>query len=155
VQRGGEALAVLFIDLDGLKTINDTYGHPAGDTAIRALATVLRSTTRRSDVVGRVGGDEFVVARVGDHDLGATDRLAARILEHVATADCSCDRGRIQLGCSIGMATSDGLGVDLDELIRRADTALYRAKMEGRGRAAWFQPVPVENEQVKAPRVET
>lgn len=122
----------LFIDLDGLKPINDTFGHDAGDRAIRAVADVLRATTRATDVTGRLGGDEFLVAGIAEGSAAEVARLAERI--HGAIDNIVLQHGdeQIPLGCSIGVAISDPHGLTVDALVRKADAALYEAKRRGR-----------------------
>jgi len=132
-RRGGQALALLFIDLDGLKVINDTFGHEGGDAAIRAVADVLRATTRQEDVVARIGGDEFIVACLGASDGARTSRLAERIRQQVARSVTVVGGQRIEVACSIGVAVSEQSDVSVDSLMHRADQALYLAKAEGRG----------------------
>ncbi len=138
---GALALTVLFIDLDDLKKINDSLGHEGGDDAIRAVADVLRATTRASDVVSRYGGDEFVVGWLAQPDPVATAQLAARISELVGSAVVRTGDRRQVLGCSIGVAVSGPLDVTVLTLIERADHALYEAKKYGRGQVRWFEKV--------------
>ncbi len=130
-QRHGGVIASLFVDLDGLKAINDTYGHQAGDAAIRLAARALRSAARGSDVVGRIGGDEFLVAGnvESDQALGLAQRVQA------AVGDCAFDSGGhvIRLRCSVGVGLSEP-GDDAEALVHRADVALYEAKSQGRNR---------------------
>jgi diguanylate cyclase (GGDEF)-like protein len=136
VQRsdGQLEMAVLFVDLDELKKINDSFGHDGGDRALRGLADALRASTRASDVVARFGGDEFVVGWLGNSGSGAPALLAGRIVEYVSKLDVLGDGVPVRLGCSIGVARSEGYGDTLEGMIERADRALYMAKAEGRGR---------------------
>jgi len=127
-------LVVLFVDLDDLKAINDTLGHDGGDAAIVATAEALRSTTRTSDVVGRLGGDEFIVGWIGMKGSDAPKLLAERICHRVASSNISIDGVARTLGCSIGVAWADDMDPSIDAVIRRADQALYLAKAEGEGR---------------------
>ena len=127
-QRHQQALAVLAIDLDGLKRINDGHGHQAGDAALRRVSDVLRAVCRATDIVGRWGGDEFLVVAPGDSEEDAR-RLAERIREAaVARADA------IPLSASIGVAALGAHEPSLEALVRRADDALYEAKRRGRDR---------------------
>jgi len=139
--QGDLVLTVLFIDLDGLKKINDTLGHEGGDGAIRAVADALRATTRASDVVSRYGGDEFVVGWRGKPDPPATALLAKRISELVAKTHVRTNNGSLTLGCSIGVAVSGPLDTTVLTVIERADHALYEAKKYGRGQVRWFEKV--------------
>jgi diguanylate cyclase (GGDEF)-like protein len=136
VRRGGGQLilAVLFIDLDELKKINDSLGHDRGDWALRGLAGALRATTRASDVVARFGGDEFVVGWLGNAGSDGPELLARRIGEYVSRLEVKGDDGSLKLGCSIGVALSEPTDVTVATLIERADQALYVAKGKGRGR---------------------
>ncbi|HEV8064816.1 MAG TPA: diguanylate cyclase [Acidimicrobiales bacterium] len=132
-RRSGETLAVLFIDLDGLKLINDTTGHEGGDAAIRSVGEALRSTTREADVVARIGGDEFVVGWLGQPAAGGHLVLAERILKAVAREVPGPGPCPISVACSIGVALSTPFDT-VDTLMSRADEALYAAKFAGRGR---------------------
>ncbi len=127
-QRHRQALAVLAIDLDGLKRINDGYGHEAGDAALRRVSDVLKSVCRASDIVGRWGGDEFLVLAPGDSEEDAR-RLAERIRAAVAAV-----AGATPLSVSIGVATLGAREPSLEALVRHADDALYEAKRRGRDR---------------------
>jgi diguanylate cyclase (GGDEF)-like protein len=141
-RRNGQTLALLFIDLDGLKTINDTFGHEGGDAAIQAVADALRVTTRQEDVVARIGGDEFIVACLGPSDRAGTSRLAERIRQQVSATVTDVGGRRIEVACSIGVAVSEPSDVSVDSLMHRADQALYLAKADGRGRVRWIGPPP-------------
>ena len=133
-------VAVMFIDVDGFKHINDVFGHAAGDVLLRAVADRLAHVVRRGDTVGRLGGDEFVV--VLDHqDLTVTAEIVAeRILEalRVPIEIPGPPARAITISASIGIAT--GLPHAADELLRDADTALYQAKRTGRNRYVRFRP---------------
>jgi diguanylate cyclase (GGDEF)-like protein len=134
--RTDREVMALFIDVDGLKAINDEYGHAAGDEAIRTMAEVLRSCTRASDVVARLGGDEYLVAGFVD-DRREVERLADRILAAVAESHIATPAGSVVLQCSIGMTVRPAATTSMDDLIQAADAALYLAKRQGRGRATW------------------
>jgi diguanylate cyclase (GGDEF)-like protein len=140
--EGQLGLAILFIDLDELKKINDSLGHDGGDRALRGLADALQATTRASDVVARFGGDEFVVGWLGNAGSDAPGLLASRIVEYVSTLEVTGDEGRVRLGCSIGVARSEEFDVAADVIIDRADRALYVAKTNGRGRVHEFNREP-------------
>ncbi len=136
IGRDGGMVMALFIDLDGLKPINDAHGHAAGDDALRGTAAALRSATRSSDVVARLGGDEFLVAGVVDDDRGeveaTADRIRRRVAEQVVGPESS-----ISLRCSIGIAVAEA-GTSAETLISNADDALYEAKRAGRDQVAWY-----------------
>jgi diguanylate cyclase (GGDEF)-like protein len=138
MHREGTSLGILFIDLDGLKQINDTHGHETGDAALLAIARAIEATTRKSDVVGRLGGDEFIVGRLGKPDANALTQLANRILRKVTGQIVEVGDTCIVVGCSIGIAISGPRDTEVDSIIHRADMALYRAKMNGRGQAVSY-----------------
>jgi diguanylate cyclase (GGDEF)-like protein len=141
-RREGSVLMVLFVDLDGLKWLNDTYGHAAGDAALVTLAEVLATTTRDADVVARLGGDEFLVAGLvapGDAGEREVHALAERLLVRIAEQDVELGAGeRAPLRASIGVATSSPDLATTEALVRAADAALYEAKRAGRSRVAYF-----------------
>jgi diguanylate cyclase (GGDEF)-like protein len=134
-------LTVLFIDLDELKKINDSFGHDGGDAAIQAVADALRAATRSSDVVARYGGDEFLVGWLGPDDATATALMAQRITERVAQSTVKGSGRVITLGCSVGVAVSEPDDRNVQSLIERADHALYASKAFGRGQVRWFESV--------------
>jgi diguanylate cyclase (GGDEF)-like protein len=136
--RGEDALQLLYIDIDDLKEINDSFGHGAGDVVLRAVARAFELTTRSSDVVARIGGDEFLVARLGEGDDGAALHLANRILRQLATTVAVVDDHRIPIRCSVGIATSGPTDIRIDSVMKRADTALYEAKRHGGSHAVIF-----------------
>ena len=139
VHREGSSLGILFIDLDGLKQINDAHGHEAGDAALLAIARAIEATTRRSDVVARLGGDEFIVGRLSEHNPDGLTQLADRIVRKASGQIVTIGDTQIVVGCSIGIAISEPLDMEIDTIIHRADVALYGAKLHGRGQAVWFR----------------
>lgn len=131
-RRAGLLTAVLFIDLDDLKTVNDSLGHDAGDTVIRATAHRLRRAVRRRDVVGRLAGDEFVALLVGPLERTDLHRFVDR-MQHILTAPIRLPGGSVQLGASIGVVqTHPADKRDAATLLRDADAAMYAAKARGR-----------------------
>jgi diguanylate cyclase (GGDEF)-like protein len=126
-------IALLFIDLDHFKAINDTRGHAAGDACLRAIVSPIQAELRQSDVIGRYGGEEFVVI-LSSADTAAARPIAERIRERVAGIRVEGFGEPLGLTCSIGVAGSDHLGVWGEELIARADAAVYAAKNAGRNR---------------------
>lgn len=133
-------IALLFIDLDYFKEINDTYGHPAGDACLAAIIGPIQAELRQSDIVGRYGGEEFVVI-LSSAGVGAARPIAERIRARVAEVRVEGYGEPICLTCSIGVATSDTLGVWGEHLIARADAAVYAAKRSGRNRVQVAAPV--------------
>jgi diguanylate cyclase (GGDEF)-like protein len=134
-RRHGGCTMVLFVDLDGLKQLNDRYGHEAGDAALVLVADALGAITRADDAVARLGGDEFVVAGSVDGP-AEVQALAERIRSQVGSTALAWRGHGLRVRCSIGMAV--GVGDETaEELVRQADLALYEAKGQGRDRIAW------------------
>lgn len=137
----GALTAVLFIDLDDLKTVNDTLGHDGGDVVIQATAQRLRNAVRGHDIVGRFAGDEFVALLTGNLENGALERFVGRI-RGVLAEPIDVPGGRLQLSASVGyIRTHRDDPRDAATLLRDADTAMYAAKASGR-RASLFLPQP-------------
>jgi diguanylate cyclase (GGDEF)-like protein len=129
------SLAFLFVDLDKFKEVNDTFGHPTGDELLRQLGVRLEGSLRSSDLVVRVGGDEFAVALLdagADYAATVAARLTACLEEPFAL-----DSVRVQIGASIGIAVLPGDATDAADLVRCADLAMYRAKVEGKAFAIY------------------
>ena len=129
--RSERRLAVLYIDLDGFKEVNDTLGHAAGDQLLAAVAERMRAVVRPSETVARIGGDEFAVL-VEIVDDRSPELLAHRLLESLVTP-FMIGRHKLVVGASIGIAISTGGEVTADELVRAADAAMYDAKRAGKG----------------------
>ncbi|WP_229219881.1 GGDEF/EAL domain-containing response regulator [Rugamonas fusca] len=136
-RREGQCVTVMCLDLDRFKSVNDTYGPQMGDKALQAVARFLNDTVREGDTVTRQGGDEFQIILQDDIKCGGTLLLAQRILAGLRT-ELVIDGQPISLTSSIGVAVSPTDGDSLDELVRNADTALYRAKETGRDNYAFF-----------------
>jgi diguanylate cyclase (GGDEF)-like protein len=136
--REGRSLAVLCLDLDRFKDINDTLGHQSGDGLLRTVAERLRKCVGESDVVARTGGDEFAIVQVSGEQPIASTALAARIIEAI-DAPFEVDGHQVVVGTSIGIAVAPGDGTDPHQLLKSADLALYRAKGEGRGIYRFFE----------------
>lgn len=134
-RRNGRPLAVLFLDLDGLKRVNDERGHPAGDELLCQFARRLRTCVRETDTVSRLAGDEFVVVLEGLLDAEADARaVGAKIIE-AASQPFQLATGRIEVGTSIGLCVHrPGEPSDAEALVAAADHAMYAAKRAGRGR---------------------
>ena len=139
LQRDGEACAVLLIDLDRFKPVNDTLGHPIGDALLEKVADRLRSTVRPTDTVARIGGDEFVILQAGVRDAAGTQALARRIVDLIGRT-YMVEGHLLTIGTSVGVALAPDDGVDADRLLKNADLALYRAKLDGRGTYRFFEP---------------
>ncbi|WP_292505707.1 EAL domain-containing protein [Methylobacterium sp.] len=139
MQREGEGCAVLLIDLDRFKPVNDTLGHPVGDALLEKVADRLRSTVRPTDTVARIGGDEFVVLQSAIRDPGDTQALVRRIVDLVGRT-YMVDGHLLTIGASVGVAFAPNDGTDADKLLKNADLALYRAKLDGRGTFRFFEP---------------
>jgi diguanylate cyclase (GGDEF)-like protein len=131
-ERSHSSLAVLLLDLDRFKRINDHHGHPTGDHALRHLAALLKEETRDADLLGRYGGEEFLIV-ADETDLAGANALAERIRKRVAAEPAPTENGPLPLTVSIGVAPRHP-GEDLDELVARADAALMQAKENGRNR---------------------
>jgi diguanylate cyclase (GGDEF)-like protein len=136
--RRGEDFAVLCIDLDHFKEVNDTLGHPAGDKLLKLVADRLRQNVRETDILARVGGDEFAVVQTMLQRPEEVTVLASRIIE-VLSEPYEVDSQEVVVGASIGVAIAPGDGDDPDQLLKNADMALHRAKADGRGMFRFFE----------------
>jgi diguanylate cyclase (GGDEF)-like protein len=137
VDRG--KLAVLCIDLDRFKAVNDTLGHPIGDTLLRAVGDRLQASARPTDLVARLGGDEFAIVQVGtEQPFGAT-ALATRLIAEIAKP-FELDGHQVVIDASVGISIAPNDGTDPDNLLKSADMALYRAKNDGRDSYRFFEP---------------
>ena len=132
-RSNGLPIAVLFLDLDFFKSINDSFGHAAGDACLAAVIPPIQAELRQSDIIGRYGGEEFIVVLTGA-DAMAAEPIAERIRQRVSETLIEGHGKTIQLTCSIGVASSVPLGVWGEALIAHADTAVYAAKRLGRNR---------------------
>ncbi len=137
--RDKQQVAVLFLDLDHFKSVNDTFGHGVGDLLLQNIAVRLRDCVRRADTVARLGGDEFVIVMAALQDIQSVTRVARKILDSLA--------GPVRLGgheiystVSIGIAIYPGDSEDADLLLKSADTAMYKAKEQGRNTFQFYAP---------------
>jgi diguanylate cyclase (GGDEF)-like protein len=142
-QARGLPISLLFIDLDHFKQINDSFGHQAGDACLRAIIDPIHVELRQSDVIGRYGGEEFVVI-LSSADAAAAIPIAQRILERVAAVHVEGFGRTIRLTCSIGIAASDALGVWGEHLLAHADAAVYVAKRLGRNQVHMADPLATQ-----------
>ncbi len=138
IQQGvGQLSALLFVDLDQFKQVNDTLGHPCGDQLLCAVANRLREMLRPEDFVARFGGDEFVVFQQNIHSHEDAAVLARRIVDRLSER-YRIDNHLVEIGASVGIAMTSP-GVSADTLLKNADLALYRAKADGRGTFCFFR----------------
>ncbi len=135
--RRGESIALLFLDLDRFKPVNDGFGHAVGDNLLRAVAERLNRAKRETDTVARLGGDEFALIQTAiarDSDAAA---FAGRLVNSVSRP-YMIDEQRISIGASVGIAVAPRHGLDPERLLNKADAALYRCKIDGRGSFGFF-----------------
>jgi diguanylate cyclase (GGDEF)-like protein len=147
--RSGAPLALLLVDVDHFKRVNDSYGHLIGDEVLRALAAELRQQVRESDVVGRFGGEEFTVLLPRTDAAGAC-RIAERLRSSAGGLSISAADARINVTVSIGVSVLGHHGNDLFELLAAADLALYRAKDAGRNQVQLYSPGAPGRESAKS-----
>jgi diguanylate cyclase (GGDEF)-like protein len=136
--RPGERLAVMYIDIDEFKSINDALGHPVGDELLKGVADRLRACLKDSDVAARLGGDEFAVIQTGIKSQSETSHLVECIYAAIREP-FECTGHLITTDASIGIALAPGDGLDLDQLLKNADLALYGAKGDGRRTYRFFE----------------
>ncbi|MRR08525.1 EAL domain-containing protein [bacterium] len=139
-RRGGDWVAVMFVDMDHFKTINDTLGHPVGDALLVEVARRLAACVRESDVVARLGGDEFVVVLTGAGDtaLQAAANVADKILRQLGEPYQQVKGHDLRSTPSVGISLFPGDGEDAESLMKNADTAMYHAKAQGRNNYQFF-----------------
>ena len=144
--RYGRPIALLMIDLDHFKLVNDEHGHPYGDFVLAETAAAIREELRESDIVGRYGGEEFVVM-LPETERDAARTVAEKLRAAVAARDLTRDGTAVQMTISVGVSglPAEGVRVEVD-LVARADEALYRAKREGRDRVVVSdqEPAPAD-----------
>jgi diguanylate cyclase (GGDEF)-like protein/PAS domain S-box-containing protein len=146
-KRGGPGFAVLYLDLDHFKNVNDTLGHPAGDALLKEVADRLRANTRETDTVGRFGGDEFAIVAACIKDPADAAALADKLIAAI-NAPFRIDGNEILTAASIGIDLYSPGANDVETLLSHADVALYRSKAEGRGIFRFF--TPAMDRQVRA-----
>ena len=155
LRRYGNRFTVFMLDLDLFKTVNDSLGHPVGDELLKVVADRLSACIRDTDTVARLGGDEFAILATADGDQRETAiAMAGRLLEAVA-APYDLDGHHISIGTSIGIALAPEHGTDVDQLMKNADLALYKAKSEGRDAYRFFEDaMGVEARRRRANQIE-
>jgi diguanylate cyclase (GGDEF)-like protein len=136
--RPEQPIAVLCLDLDNFKAVNDTLGHPIGDALLKSVAQRLSACLQASDTVARLGGDEFVIVQAAGAQPVAATMLAQQLIETMAEP-FEIEGHSVVIGTSVGIALAPNDGSDPDELLKNADMALYRAKAEGRGTYRFFE----------------
>ena len=138
-RRGDRGLAVLVLDLDRFKEVNDTLGHPVGDALLKVVAERLRACAREGTTIARLGGDEFaIVEEVADAATEAT--VLAERFQTALSAPFDLGDHQVVVGSSIGIAVAPGDGTDAEQILKNVDLALYRAKSDGRGTFRFFEP---------------
>jgi diguanylate cyclase (GGDEF)-like protein len=137
-RRRGTKMALLFLDLDGLKSVNDTYGHADGDAVLRLAAGRIASRLRATDTVARIGGDEFLILLPDMVDAASAGHVAASLIEALG-APCAVNGKALSIGASIGIAVFPEHGMTGAELRRNADGAMYEAKRRGKGHYRYAQ----------------
>lgn len=136
-QRSGAYVALLYVDLDGFKQVNDTYGHAMGDYLLRLVAERLVGNVRKSDIVSRLGGDEFAILMTDLQNMQSVDALVQRLHEHMQTP-FSLEGSLAYLGFSIGISVFPTDSQDATDLIRTADRAMYYSKSLGKNRISHY-----------------
>ncbi|PPC90227.1 MAG: GGDEF domain-containing protein, partial [Methylotenera sp.] len=135
--RTGETLAIMMIDIDFFKTINDRYGHPAGDKVLCSLAEIAQNSIRPDDYFARYGGEEFCMLLTATTEKEAFE-LAERLRLAFAEFTLTLGKDRINVTVSIGVADSNDIGLVFEDLVTAADQALYRAKQKGRNQVITY-----------------
>jgi len=131
-KRARTRLAILAIDLDDFKAVNDRYGHAAGDEVLVTSAQRMKQLLREVDVIARLGGDEFVIVLTQVNDAATAREVAGRVVDTLNQPIAFAGGGTALIGASVGVAMSGDVGETLDDLLKKADTALYAAKRDGK-----------------------
>jgi diguanylate cyclase (GGDEF)-like protein/PAS domain S-box-containing protein len=139
-RQRGEPFTVLLLDLDRFKQVNDTLGHPAGDTLLTEVATRLKLLLRETDILARLGGDEFAIIQAGETEQRESAKVLAERIIEILAKPFEIDGGDIGIGASIGIALAPEHETGSDDLLKMADLALYRAKSAGRNGYCFFDP---------------
>jgi two-component system, LuxR family, sensor histidine kinase TtrS len=141
-RRRGTSIAIMFIDLDGFKQINDRFGHNYGDEVLRQVGNTLKEVTRTNDAIARLGGDEFIVALNDANEIKNVSTLAERIVERIAQINQPNDAG-IKVGASMGVICGAPGQYSAEELIQVSDRLMYEAKLGGKCRYI-IEPIPIK-----------
>jgi diguanylate cyclase (GGDEF)-like protein len=137
-RQGQESTAVLYLDLDRFKQVNDTFGHAVGDALLKSVSDRINSCVRKTDTVARIGGDEFIVVQSSADPDEEAATLAERLIKRVSLPYV-LGESTVEIGVSIGIAVAPRDGADQDQLMHNADLALYRSKAQGRGTYHFFE----------------
>ena len=141
-------LSCIMLDLDHFKAVNDTYGHAVGDLVLSQVAAACREELRKTDGLGRVGGEEFAIL-LPHTGLASAIRVAEKLRAAIAQLRVSTPQGILRVTASLGVAALDGSVGDPDALLRHADAALYAAKENGRNRCLEYKPVAIAQQQIR------
>ncbi len=137
--KRGEKMAMLWVDLDHFKNINDSLGHPVGDALLKTVAARMLECVRKTDTVARIGGDEFLILQLNVGTAEQSAILAQRLIDKLSEP-IELDGHQVVTGASVGISVAIGDGEDAETILRNADIALYRAKLDGRNTYRFFQP---------------
>lgn len=148
-RRHATPFSILFVDLDHFKRINDTHGHEAGDIVLKAVAGTLTQSIRNSDVLGRIGGEEFSIF-LPNTDLSGALLLAESIRRSIEQLMPTIETGALKITASIGVAVSHNGDQTMQEIQQQADQAMYVAKNEGRNKVCSLAAVPLEKQSMQA-----
>lgn len=136
-KRDKSQVALMFLDLDGFKQVNDSYGHDAGDKLLCGISSEISDAMRDGDIVGRLGGDEFLIILVGNPTNSQLEAIAKRLINRITQLH-HIDGWRVDPSVSIGIALATDSNYAASTLVTNADVAMYKAKNEGKGRYVWF-----------------
>jgi diguanylate cyclase (GGDEF)-like protein/PAS domain S-box-containing protein len=138
-RRNATSAAVLYLDLDGFKIVNDAFGHDIGDRVLQRVSEILRNTLREEDTVARIGGDEFVIL-LDDLKYPKDAEIVAKNIMQALSEPCRIEDKEITLSLSVGISISPNDGSDTQSLLQSADAAMYKAKEEGKHRVKFYAP---------------
>jgi len=140
-ERTGATCALVLLDIDHFKRINDTYGHPTGDTVLKYISSIIKSSIRQIDIAARYGGEEFAII-LPESDISGASSFAERLREEIESSHAQTDFGPIQLTISLGVSEYPEFGKSRAEIIDTADKSLYHAKRLGRNRTVCAKDIP-------------